>query len=60
MKRKAGRAYRDRFGTVTSVLELDALTWRGVAEALDAEREDPLLNPWRGRYGAAIRRALGH
>ena len=60
MKGKAGRAYRERFTTVTSVLELDALTWRDVAEALDTEREDPLLNPWRGRYGAAIRRALGH
>ena len=59
MKGKAGRAYRERFGA-TSVLELDALTWRDVAEALDTEREDPLLNPWRGRYGAAIRRALGH
>ena len=60
MKGKAARAYRDRFGTVTSVLELDGYTWRDVAAALDAEREDPLLNPWRGRYAAAIRRALGH
>jgi hypothetical protein len=60
MKGKADRACRDRFGTVTSVLELDALTWRDVAEALDAEREDPLLNPWRGRCAAAIRRAVGH
>ena len=60
MKGMAARSYLDRFGTVTSVLELDALTWRDVAEALDTEREDPLLNPWRGRYGAAVRRALGH
>ena len=60
MKGKAGRAYRERFTTVTSVLELDALAWRDIAEALDPEHEDPLLNPWRGRYGAAIRRALGH
>jgi hypothetical protein len=60
MKGKVPRAYRDRLGTVTSVLELDGLTWRNVAEVLDAEREDPLLNPWRGRYAAAIRRALGH
>jgi hypothetical protein len=60
MKGMAARTYLDRFGTVTSVLELDALTWRDVAEALDTEREDPLLNPWRGRYGAAVRRALGH
>ena len=45
---------------MTSVLEMDAVTWRGVAEAVETEREDPLLNPWRGRYAAAIRRALGH
>ena len=60
MRRRAGRAYRDRFGTMTSVLEMDAVTWRDVAEAVETEREDPLLNPWRGRYAAAIRRALGH
>jgi hypothetical protein len=60
MKGKVARAYRERFATVTSVVELDALTWRDIAEALDPEREDPLLNPWRGRYGAAVRRALGH
>jgi hypothetical protein len=58
-KGNATRAYRDSSGTVTS-LEPDALTWAAVVEALDPEREDPLLNPWRGRYGAAIRRAFGH
>ena len=60
MKGKAARAYFDGFGAVTSVLELDVLTVRDLVEALDLEREDPLLNPWKRGYNAAIRSALGH
>jgi hypothetical protein len=40
MKGKTARAYLDRFGTVTSVLKLDALTWRDVAVALDEAEFD--------------------
>jgi len=60
MKGKPARAYLDGFGTVKSVLELDALTAREIVEALAPEREDPLLNPWKRGYNAAIRSALGH
>ena len=60
MKRKTARAYLDGFGTVTSVLELDALTAREIIEALSDEREDPLLNPWKRGYNAAIRSAMGY
>jgi hypothetical protein len=44
---------------VKSVLELDALTAREIIEALSDEREDPLLNPWKRGYNAAIRSAMG-
>jgi hypothetical protein len=60
MKRRGAQAYLDGFGTVKSVLELDGLTLQEVIEALDLEREDPLLNPWKRGYNAAIRAALGH
>ena len=60
MKRKAARAYLDGFGTVRSVLQLDALTAKEIIEALDPEREDPLLNPWKRGYNAAIRTAWGY
>ena len=60
MKDKRTRAYLDGFATVKIVLELDALTVREIVEALDAERADPLLNPWKRGYNAAIRSALGH
>ena len=60
MKRKAARRYFDGFGAVKSVLELDVLTVHDLVEALDLEREDPLLNPWKRGYNAAIRSALGH
>jgi hypothetical protein len=59
MKTKAAQAYLDGFGTVRSVLELDVLTAREIVEALDGEREDPLLNPWKRGYNAAIRSAMG-
>jgi len=60
MKGHAAKAYLDGFGTVKSVLELDSLTIQEIMEALDPEREDPLPNPWRRRYNAAIRSAWGH
>jgi len=60
MKGKAARAYFDSVATVKSVLELDALTVQELVEALDPEREDPLLSPWKRGYKAAIRSALGH
>jgi hypothetical protein len=50
MRGRAPRAYR----------ELNALRWLDVLQDLDPERQDPLRNPWRWRYGAAVRRALGH
>ena len=60
MKGKTARAYLDGSGTLNSVLELDALTALEVIEALDSDREDPLLNPWKRGYNAAIRSAMGH
>jgi hypothetical protein len=60
MRRMAARAYLDGFGTVKTVLEFDALTAQEIIDALDPEREDPLLNPWKRGYNAAIRAAWGH
>jgi len=60
MKGKASRAYLDGFGTVKSVLEFYVLTAREFIDALSEEREDPLLNPWKRGYNAAIRSAIGH
>jgi hypothetical protein len=54
------RSYLDGFGAVGSVLDLDAVTRLEIVEALDPERQDPLVNPWKRGYHAAIRRALGH
>ena len=59
MKGKTVR-YLGGYGAVRSVLELDPLTREEIEDALDPEREDPLLNPWKRGYNAAIRRALGH
>lgn len=59
MKGKKARAYLDGFSTVRSVIELDGLTVHEIVEALDVRREDPLLNPWKRGYNAAIRAALG-
>jgi hypothetical protein len=53
------RAYLDRLGRVDSVVELDVLTVQQIVEALDPEREDPLLKPWNRRHAAAVRRVLG-
>lgn len=60
MKGKSARANLDGFATVKSVLELDDLTALELVEALDPEWEDPLLNPWKRGYNAAIRSVLGH
>jgi hypothetical protein len=54
------RSYLDGFGAVGSVLDLDAMTRLEIVEALDPERQDPLVSPWKRSYHAAIRRALGH
>jgi len=51
------RSYLDGFGAVGSLLDLDEVTRLEIEEALDPERQDPLVNPWK--RGAAIRRALG-
>ena len=59
MRRRMAREYHDGFGRVESVLELDVLTVRQIVEALDPEREDPLVRPWNRRHGAAVRRVLG-
>jgi hypothetical protein len=59
MKAKAW-SYLDGFGAVGSVLDLDEVTRLEIVEALDPERQDPLVNPWKRGYHAAIRRALGH
>ena len=59
MRRRMAREYLDGIGRVESVLELDVLTVRQIVEALDPEREDPLLRPWNRRHGAAVRRVLG-
>ena len=59
MKGRPTRAYFDDFGTPNSVPDLEALTALEVIEALDEEREDPLLDPWKRGYKAAIRAAMG-
>ena len=59
MRRRMARAYLDGCGRVESVLELDALTVQQIVEALDPEREDPLLRPWKRRHSAAVRTVLG-
>jgi hypothetical protein len=59
MKGKAARRHLVGFGTARSVLVLDAFTVQEIVEALDPEREDRHLNPWKWGYNAAIRKALG-
>jgi len=59
MKGKTVRCV-DGYGAVRSVLELDSLTRQDIVDALDPEREDPLLSPWKRGYNSVIRRALGH
>jgi len=54
------RSYLDGFGAVGSLLDLDEVTRLEIEEALDPEWQDPLVNPWKRGYRAAIRRALGH
>ena len=59
MRRAATRAYLDAVGTVKSEFELDDVTAREIAEAMDPHREDPLIAPWRRGFSAAIRAARG-
>ena len=60
MKRNTRYAFVDRFGTVRSDLEADGMTLREIAQHLNPEADDPLINPWRWTYRTAIRKALGH
>ena len=60
MPRRMQHAYVDGSGTARRLLEEDLLTLEELVSELDPEREDPLVNPWRGSGSAAIRRALGH
>ena len=60
MARRVQHAYVDGSDTPREIFEADPWTLRKIASELDPEREDPLLNPWRGSGRAAIRRALGH
>ena len=49
MKRLAPRTSFDGFDDTKSVRDLEEILTEGL-----------FLNPWKGRYHAAIRRALGH
>jgi hypothetical protein len=49
MKRPATRTSFDGFGDVKTIRELEEVLTEGL-----------FLNPWKGRYHAALRRALGH
>ena len=49
MKRLATRTSFDGFGDIKNARDLEELLTEGL-----------FLNPWKGRYHAAIRRALGH
>ncbi len=60
MKRKAAWAYLEGFGAVKTILGLDSFTARELMVELDPEREDPLLNPWKRGYNAAIRMTRDH
>jgi hypothetical protein len=55
MKRRTAWAYREGFGVVKSILDLDPFTAREIMVELDPEREDPLLNPWKRGYRVAPR-----
>ena len=58
--RNARRAYLPGFAAADHLSEIDTLSVQDLVAALDLEREDPLLSPWRRSYQAAIRRALGN
>lgn len=59
MKGKTAQ-YVGGYGAVPDVFQLDPLSRQEMVDALDPEREDPLLNPWKRGYNAVLRRALGH
>jgi hypothetical protein len=60
MTRRVPHAYLDGSDTLREIFEADPRRLREIASELDPERQDPLLNPWRGSGRAAIRAALGH
>jgi hypothetical protein len=60
MKSKTARAYLDDYEALRSIAEFDTLTMVEIMESMGSEREDPLLNPWKRGYNAAVRGALGH
>ena len=60
MKRRSAWAYLEGFGAVKSVLDPDSFTALEIMVELDSEREDPLLNPWKRGYNAAIRTIRDH
>jgi hypothetical protein len=60
MKSKTARAYLDDYEALRSIAEFDALTTLEIMESIDAEGDDPFLNPWKRGYNAAIRAASGH
>ena len=60
MKRRVPRAYLAGSDTPRELFEAEARMLREIDADMDPEREDPLVNPWRGSGRAAIRRALGH
>jgi hypothetical protein len=59
MKRKRTRASLDDYEPLRSIVELDTLTTVKIMESMDSEGDDPLLNPWKRGYRAAIRSAFG-
>ena len=60
MKSKRTRARLDGYEPLRSIIELDTLTTVEIMVSMDAEGDDPLLNPWKRGYNAVIRGALGH
>jgi hypothetical protein len=48
------------FGTANSVLDVAGPTVGEIVGALDTDRDDPFLTPWRRRCDAAVRAAFGH
>jgi hypothetical protein len=60
MKGKAARAYLEGFGTLNSLLELDALTAQQVIEALARSGRTRFSTPGSGAGNAGIRSAMGH
>jgi hypothetical protein len=60
VKGRRAPAYLEGPAAVRCLREMDSFTAHEVVSFFDAERHDPLLNPWRRGYDAGIRAALGH